>query len=280
MVRSIARQVPTSQGCLRPYPAALLRPPHSKSIHEQTAGTQTLDAVTPRIPSRLIPEPAGISDPVKAKAGQTERAWEAVTGGLTFLGAGGVAAVAAGAAIPPIAPFLAAVAAGSFYFKLRAKWVKEDPARADYDVVTEFQPPRVDTMAVLPPGPVPPGASVLPLLHAAGASIEASVLAMERAMGASVAARAEQLEPATAHGASRMREVREHAKRSELLTVSLHTAANAFGDFLEERLGAHAYEPRYPPRRSATLSEMFDADALGHVVAAGIDQRLLELRVR
>lgn len=56
--------------------------------------------MTPKMPNRLIAEPAGIDDPVKAKAGQAERAREAVTGTLTFFGAGGAAVLAAGAAMP------------------------------------------------------------------------------------------------------------------------------------------------------------------------------------
>jgi hypothetical protein len=52
-----------------------------------------------------------IEDPVKATAGQGERAWDVVTGALTFAGAGGAAALAAGAAIPPIAPIVAVVRA-------------------------------------------------------------------------------------------------------------------------------------------------------------------------
>jgi hypothetical protein len=236
--------------------------------------------VTPKIPTRFIPEPAGIDDPVKAKAGQAERAWEVVTGTLTFLGAGGAAALAAGVAIPPAAPFIAAVAAGSFYFKLRAKWLMEDPPRRDYDVVTEFRPPRVDVMAVLPPGPVPPGAALVSLLHVAGASIGATVVAMERATGASLAAWAEQPQPATAHAAARVREAQEHAKRSEVLTVALHAAATDFGAYLAEEIRPGPYPPRpYPPSRYASLSEMIDTRALGHLVAAGIDQRLLEGRV-
>jgi hypothetical protein len=76
-------------------------------------------------------------------------------GSLTFLGAGGAAALAAGLAIPPIAPFSAVVTAGSFYFKLRARWAKEDPPRPDYDIATDFRPPQLDLMMLMPAGPIP-----------------------------------------------------------------------------------------------------------------------------
>jgi hypothetical protein len=189
--------------------------------------------VTPKPLSRLVPVPRGFDDDVKAKAAQAERSWELVTGSVTFLGAGGGAAIAAGLIIPPIAPFAAVVAAGSFYFKLRAKWAKEDPPRPDYDVATDFRSPQLDLMVLMPPGPIPPGAAVASLLFAAATSVEATIVTMERAMGASVAARP----PA----------------------------------------GATAPEP--PARASARIADMLDDRALGHVIASGIDARLLDVEV-
>ena len=119
---------------------------------------------------RLVPTPAGYDNDVKRAAARAERAWEVVTGTLTFAGASGGAAVAAGALALPIAPFVAAIVAGSFYFKLRAKWAKEDPRWSDFHTATPFEPPRFELMAVLPWGPVPrgPGAAALPLLFSAG----------------------------------------------------------------------------------------------------------------
>lgn len=179
---------------------------------------------------RLVPLPTGFSNEVKAKAGQAERAWEVVTGSIAFLGAGGGAAVAAGAAVlGAVAPFAAVVAAGTFYFKLRAKWAEEDPPRSDYRVATGFHPPQVDLMAVMPPGQIPPGAAIVSLLHSAGASVEATVVAFERAMGASMASWGLDAETGAPHEAARMAEVQQHARRTELLTASLRAAAHEFG---------------------------------------------------
>jgi hypothetical protein len=242
--------------------------------------------------NRLVPVPAGLSDEVKATAGQAERAWEAVTGSLAFLGAGGGAAAAAGiAALGPVAPFVAAVAAGSFYFKLRAKWAKEDPPRPDYHVATEFRPPPVDLMAVMPPGPIPRGAAIISLLHAAGASVEATVLAVERAMGASLGAWGAEPEAAALHETSRMREAQQHAARTALLAAGLHSAADDFGYFLDREI--HVDFDDRPPSdfgvrpgrdfdvrdRSWSLGDLLDAGALGHVIAAGVDARALSARL-
>jgi len=241
--------------------------------------------VTPKPLSRLVPVPRGFDDDVKAKAAQAERSWELVTGSVTFLGAGGGAAIAAGLIIPPIASFAAVVAAGSFYFKLRAKWAKEDPPRPDYDVATDFRSPQLDLMVLMPPGPIPPGAAVASLLFAAATSVEATIVTMERAMGASVAAREGDDEEAAAFEPTRMREAQDHAQRSVALTAGLHAAAVATGPFLAQQLGepagppAGATAPEPPARASARIADMLDDRALGHVIASGIDARLLDVEV-
>lgn len=194
--------------------------------------------VTPKILNRLVPVPRGFDDDVKAKAAQAERSWEVATGSVTFLGAGGAAALAAGLAIPAIAPFAAVVAAGSFYFKLRAKWAKEDPPRPDYDVATDFRPPQLDLMVLMPAGPIPPGAAIASLLFASAASIEATVVTVERAMGASVRALEGDDEEAAAFELTRMREAQDHAPRSAVLTAGLHAAAVEIGPYLEGQFGA------------------------------------------
>lgn len=191
----------------------------------------------PDIVTRLVPRPSGFDSEVKTKAAQAERAWEAVTGSLTFLGAGGAAAIAGGLAIPPIAPFAAAVAAGSFYFKLRAKWAREDPPRPDYETATEVRPPTLDLMALMPPGPLPPGAAAVSSLHAAAASVEGTILAVERAMGASEAlAGGGDPDVVTAAMASRQREAHEYARRSATLTAGLHGASVALAPYLQQQL--------------------------------------------
>jgi hypothetical protein len=98
-------------------------------------------------------------------------------------------------------------------------------------------------------------------------------------MGASIAAWAEQTGLAAAHETSRTREARDHARRSEILTVSLHTAARSFGEFLEGPFTPRDYAQQYPPLPYASLAEMFGAEAVGHVIAAGVDQRLLEAKI-
>lgn len=232
----------------------------------------------PDIVNKLVPRPTGFDSDVKAKAAQAERAWEAVTGSLTFLGAGGAAAVAGGLAIPPIAPFAAAVAAGSFYFKLRAKWAKEDPPRSDYEVVTDVRPPPIDLMVLMPPGPLPPGAAVVALLHAAAASIEATIVAVERALGAAEAvAGGADPDEVTASIASRHREAYEHARRSATLTAGLHSAAAAAGAHLQQQL--RAVSPPGPAAHPVHVGDMLDDRALAHVLAAGIDERLLQIDV-
>jgi hypothetical protein len=233
--------------------------------------------------NRIIPAPTGFDDAVKAKAAQAERGWDAATGLITFLGAGGAAALAAGAAIPPIAPFAAAVAAGSFYFKLRAKWAREDPPRSDFDTVTDVRTPPLDLMPLMPPGDIPPGAAVVSLLYAAGASVEATVLAVERAAGASMASQEGEDEGAALALAARRREALDHARLSASLTAGLHSAAVDIGPFLQQNMrppraraaGKAAAGPA-APRRSRII-EMLDDAALGHVIAAGIDARILEV---
>jgi hypothetical protein len=116
-------------------------------------------AMAPDLGERLVPTPRGFDDEVKGKAARAERGWEAATGLFGALGATGTAALAAGVAIPPLAPFFGLVAASSFYFKLRAKWAKEDPPRADFDVSVDWQPPRLDLTPVLSVGGIRPGAA-------------------------------------------------------------------------------------------------------------------------
>jgi hypothetical protein len=236
--------------------------------------------VTPNIQDRLIPPPRGFDDHVKAKAAQAERTWEAATGSLTFVGLGGGAAMAAGLAIPPIAPFVAAVAAGRFYFKLRAKWAKEDPPRSDYEDTTPFRPPRLDLMVLMPRGPVPEGVAIASLLHAAAASVKATVVAVERAMGASLAAQEASDGPDIAF-AARMREARQHANRSAALTAGVRAAADAIGPFLEKQL--REFRQQLPPtaqsKHRVRIADTLDDRALGHVIAAGIDERLLDVGV-
>lgn len=240
--------------------------------------------MTPEIAGRLVPVPTGL-DEVKAKAGQAERQWELVTGAVTFLGAGGGAAIAAGLAVPPIAPFAAVVAAGSFFFKLRAKWAREDPPRPDYDLATEFRLPQLEPMVLMPPGQIPPGAAVASLLFAAAASVEATIVTMERAAGASAAAEKGGNEKPLAFAPIRVREAHDHAQRSASLTAGLHAAAGAVGPYLEHELstggvpGAKAKMPEPSSRASAHIVDMLDDRALGHVIASGVDARLLDVQV-
>ena len=97
-------------------------------------------------------------------------------------------------------------------------------------------------------------------------------------MGASLASWTGERETAAAHEASRLREAREHARRSRLLTAALRAAANDFSSYLDEEVRV-APNTRYPSDQRLSLSDTLDASSLGLVVAAGIDSRLLDVKV-
>ena len=227
----------------------------------------------PEIGERLIPTPTGFSDDVKQRAARAERAWDATTGLFGALSATGTATIAAGLAIPPLAPFLGLVAGCSFYFKLRAKWAKEDPPRSDFELATEFRPPRLDLMPVMPPGGVPSGVGVPTLLQTAGASIHATVVCVERAIGAEVAAR-ETAEPsARAFWAARVRETQTHATRTDLLTISLRAELQNLSEGMSQAIKPVAMN--WTELAGRPFAEVVDRPTLGRIVAAGIDERLL-----
>lgn len=216
----------------------------------------------------------GLSSEVKTKAGRAERAWEAATGLAGAVAATGTAAIAAGIAIPPLAPFLGLVAAGSFYFKLRAKWAKEDPPRTDFGVATEYQPTRLDLMPVTA-GVIPSGAGVPALLFAAGASVEATVLCAERAAGARVAAQETNDDTIRAALADRVREAYAHARRTEMLTMSLHEECENLLLDLPPEAVQRAREAWYPGYAHRSLAEVLGERTQGRLIAAGLDERLL-----
>jgi len=232
---------------------------------------------------RLIPKPVGLSSEVKQSAARAERSWEAVTGLFGGLAATGTAAVAVGAAIPPIAPFLALAAASTFYFKLRAKWAKEDPARSDFRRTTKYRVPRIDVMPVMPPGEILPGMELIHSLFAAGASLEATVTCVERAMGASVAAaekpRDKEIRTALV---DRVHETQEHARRTETLAGTVRTAAERLNGTLKltkfRELWTSEGASSVTPGR--TLLETLDKHDVGRLISTGIDERYLDTPVR
>lgn len=232
-----------------------------------------VSAVPPDIGERLIPTPSGFSSEVKQRAARAERAWEATTGLLGALSATGTAAIAGGLAIPPLAPFLGLIAGCSFYFKLRAKWAKEDPPRPDFELATAFRPPRLDLMPVLPPGMLPSGVGTPALLLTAGASVEATVLCVERAMGAEIAARETADPSARRSRAERLRETQEHAARAELLTISLRAELQQLSEGMLQAITPVAM--RWQEHAGRPFTAVADQPTLGRIVAAGIDQRLL-----
>jgi hypothetical protein len=238
--------------------------------------------VSPGIPARLIPEPVGFDDNVKREAARAERAWEAATGILGFLGAGAGAGAASGAAaLTPVAPFLAVVAAGSLFFKLRAKWAREDPPRWDFDLPSESPRPAVDLIPVLPTDTMPRGAAFASLLYSSAASLEATVTATERAMGAELSARDLEAEPARRLALEHRTEAHRHARRTRWLTKGLHRSA---GGFIKDadNLGLWSPPVHGPfdlPSEGRLLSEVLEDWIVGHVIAAGVDERLLAIPV-
>ena len=144
--------------------------------------------VSPRIPRPLIPEPTGFSDPVKRKAARAERAWEATqnlsAGAAASLGA---AAVVGAVVVAPIAPFFLAFAGVANLFKTRAKWLKDDPPRADYEVAHKLTHPQIN---VVPLADSESGfdwlvaARWIALVETGAHYVDATVASLEKAMGA------------------------------------------------------------------------------------------------
>jgi hypothetical protein len=182
-----------------------------------------------------------------------------------------------------VAPFLGLIAASAFYFKLRAKWAREDPLRTDFQSATDYRPPRLDLMPVMPPPTppigLPPGAGLPTLLHAAGASLEATVSCVERAMGASVAERETADESVRSALVERVRETYEHATRTEKLTMSIRQATEELvhaltdGPFAAVMSQAQLPIPRWTPGKS--LADSLEERDVGRLVATGVDERLL-----
>lgn len=231
--------------------------------------------VSPDLSERVIPTSFGFSDEVKRKAARAERAWEAATGLFGATSATATATIAAGIAIPPLAPFLGLVAASSFFFKLRAKWAKEDPPRSDFSVTTDYRPPRLDLMPVMPPGSIPAGAGVPTLLLAAAASVEATVVCVERATGAAIAREETKKESAQAALADRVREAYTHARRTEMLTMSIGHELPGLYDQLPYTAFEQARQVWHPQYASRSLADVLGERTLGRLIATGVDERLL-----
>lgn len=232
---------------------------------------------------RLVPTPTGFSDEVKRDAARAERRWELATGLLGLLGATGTAIAAAGLAIPPVAPFLGLAAASSFYFKLRAKWAREDPPRRDFYVVTEYRPPILDVTPLVPFFPMPVGVGLPTLLHAAGASLEATIVCVERAMGAREAAMSSPNGTVQSALQERVQEAYRHAQRTEALTAALRQEAESFVEEPEYLRDAFSQirqrRPEQRPPFGKQFNEAVPAPVLGRLIAAGVDERLLEFKL-
>ena len=135
-------------------------------------------------------------------------------------------------------------------------------------------------MALVSAGQLPRGAGVPALLHAAGASVAATVLCAERALGASVAAQQTADTSVRAVLAERLREAYVHARRTEMLTMSVHAESRTLLELLPYTALQSARSPqareewsiRYAGR---SFDEVLDKRVVGQLIAAGLDERLL-----
>ena len=168
------------------------------------------------------------------------------------------------------APLFGAMAAASYAFSLRAKWVQDIPARQDFDLGSEFRLPRFDLLPVLEPGPVPIGAALPSLLLAAAASIDALLICVQRANGARTAVRDAANEHARVALADRVRESHDHARRTELLTADIAETFHGVPKLL-----AKASAERPPEDHERPFDELVSPHVRARLVAAGLDEQLL-----
>jgi hypothetical protein len=226
--------------------------------------------MAPRIPKALIPEPKGFSDPVKRSAAHAERAWET---GAGFLGAGAAgltAAAAAGLAFPPVAPILAAGAAASFYFKLRAKWAKDDPPRPDFRDSVVIPERSIDLLPLYEVGVPMSYVQLVATLESAGDHLGATVEALEKAQGAElVVGRGD--EEADSFASLRRREAHGQAVVTSYVLEAVADASEtvARNEWLPEL-------PRLEPT-FATLGDALTASSIGRLITAGVSPNVLAL---
>lgn len=176
----------------------------------------------------LVPVPVGLDGPTKEAAGHAERTWEAlgVTAGATS--ACIAAAVIAGAVVvAPAAPLLAAVAAVSGIFKLRAKWAKEDPPRLDFEEPFVLDRRFFDPVPVLEPA-LPAGSRLLAVVEAGSTYLDATVVSLEKAMGAGRAAHRTLDQRTALVGAQRTGEAYYYAGLAHPVLASINDACDEF----------------------------------------------------
>jgi hypothetical protein len=235
----------------------------------QSGSLRSFRGVKGGISNWVVPEPKGFSDPVKKSAAHMERKWEFTSAAFGAVAAGAGGGAAMGVVFPIVVPVLAAGAAIGVFAKLRAKWLKEDPPRYDYDAPALLKASRFRPL-VLVDGDVriPPGFfQHLALQESCGLYLEVTVEAMEKALGAA---------EDRSDGATKLDGVVEshveEARTYALATANVLGAYGRMGHRMESEL--EAFLGNFPDVRvESTGSDLWDSlssDHLGALLAAGI----------
>jgi hypothetical protein len=231
--------------------------------------------VNPRIPRRLIPEPVGFDDEVKRHAAHMGRALDATTGLCGAAAAATTAAVAVGAVVPPIGAVMAVVAAGSFFFRLRAKWAEEDPPRGDFEEPAELTHREIDPWPLMLEGSHLPSGALIVALELAAKYVETTVVSLEKAIGAEIEARNSLDQRTVQLAVQRRSEASYYAQESEPILVALQEASLPFIRLLEELPTSFSQ----PLEQGKTLLRSLDSGTLGRVLAAGVDPKMLRIQI-